>query len=55
MGWIVLNAEFVEAQQAIARADAQDKEDRLAELAIASAILNTGMPMMAGDMDCADA
>jgi hypothetical protein len=52
MGWNVLNAEFVEAQRAIVRAHAQDEEDRCAELAVACAILNTGM---GGDSDCANA
>jgi hypothetical protein len=39
----VLNAEFVEVQWAIARAGAQDEEDRHEEPAVACAILNTGM------------
>ena len=35
MGWDVLNAEFIEAQRAIARAGALDEEDHREELAVA--------------------
>ena len=50
MGWNVLNAEFVEAQRAIARADAQDEEDLRADVAVANAVLDIGM----GVADCGD-
>ena len=50
MGWNVLNAEFVEAQRAIARADAQDEEDLRADVAVANAVLDIGM----GAADCGD-
>ena len=50
MGWNVLNAEFVEAQRAIARADAQDEEDLRADVAMAHAVLDIGM----GAADCGD-
>ena len=55
MGRNVLNAEFVAAQQAIARADLQDEKDHRAELAIAGAALNIGRVGVVdhADADCA--
>lgn len=50
MGWNVLNAEFAEAQRAIARADAQDEEDLCVDVAMAHAALDIRM----GDADCSD-
>jgi hypothetical protein len=50
MGWNVLIAEFVEAQRAIARAEAQDEEELRADVAMAHAVLDIGM----GAADCGD-
>jgi hypothetical protein len=52
MGWNVLNAEFVEAQRAIARAEAQDEGDLRGDVAVAMAhsVLDIGM----GAADCGD-